>query len=81
MSDGLFGRDTHKENRELADKIKHWPLTIVDTKSGAKLTFDDKVQFLMWLDPFAIDDDFLGGTNNVDGIFNGRIDLNSWPFR
>lgn len=56
--ESIFGRDRHKENRELADKIKHWPLTIIDSKSGAELTFQDKSSFLMWLDPFALDDPF-----------------------
>lgn len=71
-----------KAIRELADKIEHWPLTIVDTKSGAELTFDDKAQFLLWLDPFVLnDDDFLGGKNDVNGCFNGGLDIDSWPFR
>ncbi len=49
------------EIEKLVDGIEKWPLVLIDTKSGARIEFENGDQLRTWLNPFYKTNDIFGG--------------------
>lgn len=57
----LFDVTSDDDVEKLVDNIEKWPLIVIDTKSGARMKFENGDQLKAWLNPFKKTNDIFGG--------------------
>ena len=56
---------TDDKIERLVGSIEEWPLVLLDTKSGARIEFENGDQLKSWLNPFSKSNDIFGGIGGI----------------